>query len=384
MRSDSAKWTFGLPLPERIDTPLKTPLTSTREPRTGRAAPAARGDAERRSSNRRNTIDISNAMMNGAVVKLVDLSTTGAQILSSTLLAPGRLVILAYEDGSRIVEHHAAVVWGTFESARLGAMRYRAGLQFVEAPTPPGPTSILRAAPHKSEPAAGVSILHPPADPARGRSNRVDRQELPLLASVRLPWGIEVNLLNLSNTGMLVETSTKLTPGNTISIELCGTDSSVVVPARFLRSEIVGVDGRGVRYRTAVVFEKEIDVNQLRREADRAVSASNNVAEWLRQLSIALERGGDPDLLRERIKAGLRKLLSARDVDIRNEPVPPPEGCDSIYFTVALEGEGRGVLQITFEPGHAPTDLDFKILQAAAAVTSVMFRLIPARALQAR
>ena len=73
------------------------------------------------------------------------------------------------------------------------------------------------------------------------------------------------------------------------------------------------------------------------------------------------------------MKDGLTRLLSARDVEIRREPVPPPDGCDSIDFTIVHEQNYRAILQVTFNPGHTPSALDFKILRAATALATVLF-----------
>ena len=79
------------------------------------------------------------------------------------------------------------------------------------------------------------------------RDLRLARENVPLLSAVKLTWGLEVSLINISSTGMLVETTSKFTPGSATEFQLCGPDTSLVVPARFVRSEVSTVDARSVR-----------------------------------------------------------------------------------------------------------------------------------------
>src|SRR5262249_54133014 len=176
-------------------------------------------------------------------------------------------------------------------------------------------------------------------------------------------------------TGLLVETLSKFSPGASAAIELRAADGAVVVPSRFVRSEVVDVDGRGVRYRAAAVFEKEVDLEELGVSLPAAASAPKEIAEWLRNLPNEIHRGRGHGALRRRIKDGLTRLVAARDVEIRREPVPPPDGCESFYFTIADRTSHRSVLQVTFDEGHIPSEMDFRILQAGAALATVLSQL---------
>src|SRR5262245_1746248 len=92
----------------------------------------------------------------------------------------------------------------------------------------------------------------------RDRDRRRTRQEVPWLSAVKLSWGLEVNLLNISASGMLVETNAKLTPGTDTEFELSAPNNTLVIPARFVRTEVATVDRLGVKYHTAAVFMKEL------------------------------------------------------------------------------------------------------------------------------
>jgi hypothetical protein len=220
-----------------------------------------------------------------------------------------------------------------------------------------------------------VSIVKPRLKLTQNRAQRKTRADLPWLSTIKLPWGLEVRLLNMSSTGMLVETTSKFTPGSIAEFEITGTDDSIVVPARFVRSEIVGVDGRGVRYRAAAVFDREVDLDGPRVTLARVASTPIALANWLHQLAGDLENKAGPAALRERFENGLRRLVSARDVRILEEPTPPTEGCESIYFNMSAAGR-RSVLQVTFEPGFQPSELDFKMLQAGASLAVVALQMV--------
>ena len=226
-------------------------------------------------------------------------------------------------------------------------------------------------------PSSQVSIVKPRMKPTQNRAERKTVADLPWLTKIKLPWGLEVRLLNMSATGMLVETTSKLTPGTVANIEIAGADEKVVIPARFVRSEIVGVDALGVRYRTAVVFDREVDLDGPRAALARVSSTPQGLAGWLQQLSGDLERNAGLEALRDRIEKGLCRLVSAREVRVLETPEPPGETGDSIQFGMSAGGKRR-VLLVTFEPGYEPSELDFKMLQAGASLGAVMLQLTDA------
>jgi hypothetical protein len=222
-----------------------------------------------------------------------------------------------------------------------------------------------------------MSIVKPRMKTTQDRAQRKVRADLPWLATVKLPWGLELRVLNMSSSGILVETTSKLMPGTVANIEIAGADEKVVIPARFVRSEIVGVDGLGVRYRTAAVFDREVDLDGPRAALARVSSTPQGLASWLQQLSGDLERKAGPEALRDRIEKGLCRLVAAREVRVLDAPEPPADTGDSIYFGMSAGGK-RCVLQVTFEPGYEPSELDFKMLQAGASLGAVMLQLTDA------
>ena len=77
------------------------------------------------------------ALLEGHSVRLVDLSTYGAQITSAGVLKPNQRVRLSLVDEKGSIRCVALVVWAAFELPRVPRTRphYRAGLAFLDAHT---------------------------------------------------------------------------------------------------------------------------------------------------------------------------------------------------------------------------------------------------------
>jgi hypothetical protein len=92
--------------------------------------------------------------------------------------------------------------------------------------------------------------------PYPGRAPRWERHELPWLEAVRLTWGVELRLVNISRSGLLVESGIRMTLGNRTDFEMEDRDNcDCVIPARVVRSDVSSVNSLGVKYVTAAVFE---------------------------------------------------------------------------------------------------------------------------------
>jgi hypothetical protein len=72
-------------------------------------------------------------LVDGNAATLVDLSTIGAQVVSSAVLKPNQRVRMALNDDHGSVRFNAAVAWASFEIPPKSGPRYRAGIEFVDA-----------------------------------------------------------------------------------------------------------------------------------------------------------------------------------------------------------------------------------------------------------
>jgi CheY-like chemotaxis protein len=92
----------------------------------------------------------------------------------------------------------------------------------------------------------------------RPRADRWAHADLPWLSSVNLSTGRKVKLLNISSSGILIDSEYKLTPGRSTEFQLWGPYKQLIVAARIVRSE--QTNDRGTRYLTAAAFDFKVDL----------------------------------------------------------------------------------------------------------------------------
>ncbi|HEY7790689.1 MAG TPA: PilZ domain-containing protein [Vicinamibacterales bacterium] len=103
------------------------------------AAPAAGADTaplDGRGTRRTPRVRIKPGMdvlVDGSPVALVDLSTTGAQVVSPMILRPNQRVRVILPNAGGGLRLPAVIAWASYELPRQAAPRYRAGLQFEAA-----------------------------------------------------------------------------------------------------------------------------------------------------------------------------------------------------------------------------------------------------------
>jgi hypothetical protein len=95
------------------------------------------------------------------------------------------------------------------------------------------------------------------AESERRRTHRFPATAIPGLKTVNLGTGPEVELVNISRGGALVESLTRLTPSSNISLRLLAGESSFVIRGRVLRSQVAGFLGSMLKYRSAIQFTQE-------------------------------------------------------------------------------------------------------------------------------
>ena len=89
--------------------------------------------------------------------------------------------------------------------------------------------------------------------------HRFTAEECRWLARVRLKYGPDVRLLDLSATGIQIESTRRLMPHARVPFELAGPDSRILVPSRVVRSSVELVAGSAV-YRCGCAFDRPIVV----------------------------------------------------------------------------------------------------------------------------
>ena len=92
----------------------------------------------------------------------------------------------------------------------------------------------------------------------RKASRRIPRCE-EALSRIRLRTGREMSVVDVSNTGVLVEGQARLLPGTHVDVHVVTRDGRVLVRSRVVRCWIAALDAGAVCYRGALAFEQQVD-----------------------------------------------------------------------------------------------------------------------------
>ncbi|MCH7748188.1 MAG: PilZ domain-containing protein [Acidobacteria bacterium] len=97
-------------------------------------------------------------------------------------------------------------------------------------------------------------------NPGRRKSRRKTPQEIEGFENVVLSPGGQVDVKNISNSGILVETGTRTQPGSPVQVRINMAGASHVVKAKVVRSEVATVDAGGIHYELAIAFDETQDL----------------------------------------------------------------------------------------------------------------------------
>lgn len=209
----------------------------------------------------------------------------------------------------------------------------------------------------------------------RRRARRRRREEMPWLWAVKLPWGGDVRVVDMSSTGMLVETAAHLDTGGTVALKMIGEQANLVVPAHTVRSEAAWME-TGVLYRVGFEFAEELDTFGRYPLSVAAALRPRTLTDLLTRVMDDAERGIDPANVRTRFTQELLELIPARDIRFRHSSTDDGNE-ESVQFTVPNGGSAGLALQVAFEPGYSPSMLEFRFLQAAAAAAGIVAAYCP-------
>lgn len=79
------------------------------------------------------------------------------------------------------------------------------------------------------------------------------------LSRVRLRTGHNLDMVDISDWGALVEGAARLLPGTHVDVHVVLTDGRVLIRCRVARSFVHRVEAEAIRYRSALAFEKRIE-----------------------------------------------------------------------------------------------------------------------------
>ena len=84
------------------------------------------------------------------------------------------------------------------------------------------------------------------------------------LARLRLRAGRELDVVEISDTGALVETSGRLLPGTHVEVHVVTRDGRTLVRSRVTRAWVFAVAADALRYRAALVFDARVNTRASR------------------------------------------------------------------------------------------------------------------------
>ncbi len=102
---------------------------------------------------------------------------------------------------------------------------------------------------------------------------------VPWFRDVKLISGPEVQLLNVSRGGALLEGETYLSPRSMVAVRLDTTDATLLIKGRVLRSVVASESDHRTLYHTGIAFDQDLhimDSEQIRALFQRTVSDSEH------------------------------------------------------------------------------------------------------------
>lgn len=79
------------------------------------------------------------------------------------------------------------------------------------------------------------------------------------LARIRLRTGWEMTVVDLSDSGALVEGGARLLPGTHVDVHVVTREGRVLVRSRVVRAHVCHVQSDAVRYRGALAFDRRVE-----------------------------------------------------------------------------------------------------------------------------
>jgi hypothetical protein len=203
------------------------------------------------------------------------------------------------------------------------------------------------------------------------RAQRRNPADLPSVSSVKFPWGLEARLLNISRTGLLFESGTRIPPDSCEQLTLCGPGTEIHVPSCFVRSEVALVSGLGVKYHIAVMFSAPLELEENGRPLSLVPAPTTKLGHLLSCMGAELE--SEPrSTHREAVERAVRQATGAQDVQIHDGVITPATGGDTLDFAVPTSADAPVIMRVAFAPGLKATPADLRLTRAAARLAAIV------------
>ena len=90
---------------------------------------------------------------------------------------------------------------------------------------------------------------------------RYSREAIPAITGIRLSPGDEADLVNVSASGILVESAMRYAPGVTLTIHFDGSFPTKQIKGRVVRCQVSAITRRGaLQYQTGLSFERRLEL----------------------------------------------------------------------------------------------------------------------------
>jgi len=222
----------------------------------------------------------------------------------------------------------------------------------------------LRAILHTPPTAAPVATV-PVQQP---RAARWKGDNIPWLSRVTLPLGLEVRLVNISRSGLLIESPGRFVVGQPAAFELHGR-LRVVVPGRFVRAA-ASAGGHGLCH-SAAIFDEDLPLFAAGATAARSgVTITSDLREVLAWVRGQAREGLRPDRIRAAFELSVQELVGARAVLICRAPAQADEPGDSVCLPVPTSDGSEAFLQAIYDTTRPPSSGAFERLKAAATLAA--------------
>jgi hypothetical protein len=108
----------------------------------------------------------------------------------------------------------------------------------------------------------------------RRRAHRREPAADEPLSRARLRTGRDLSVVNVSDTGLLVDGAARLLPGTHVDVHVVTRDGRVLVRSRVTRAYVWMLTADAVRYRGALAFDRAVDTTAIGYAVPEALVAS--------------------------------------------------------------------------------------------------------------
>jgi hypothetical protein len=84
---------------------------------------------------------------------------------------------------------------------------------------------------------------------------------VPSIKGVKLSPGEQVQLVNISRTGVLVEGRTRFVPGTRVTVVFDGGFTPAQIKGRIVRCQVSSIHDGSLRYQSGIQFDKKLDTH---------------------------------------------------------------------------------------------------------------------------